>query len=112
VTQVIDTGIVVNPERVRAQLEGAAVMAVGLARSGEITAAGGRIEQSNFNDFQVARSSDAPIHVDAHIIESNEKPGGVGEPGLPPVVPALTNAIFSATGRRVRDLPLSKHGLS
>lgn len=112
ITQVIDCGIVVNPERVRAQLEGAAVMAVGLARSGEITAANGRVQQGNFNDFSVARITDAPVQVDAHIIESNEKPGGVGEPGLPPVVPALTNAIFAATGRRVRDLPLSRHGLS
>jgi isoquinoline 1-oxidoreductase beta subunit len=112
VTQVIDTGIVVNPERVRAQLEGAAVMAIGLARSAEITAVNGRIQQGNFNDFQVARITDAPAMVDTHIIESDDKPGGVGEPGLPPVVPALTNAIYAATGRRVRDLPLSKHGFS
>jgi isoquinoline 1-oxidoreductase beta subunit len=112
VTQVIDAGIVVNPERVRAQLEGAAVMAVGLARSAEITAANGRVQQGNFNDFHVARITDAPALVDTHIIESDDKPGGVGEPGLPPVVPALTNAIYAATGRRVRDLPLSKHGFS
>jgi isoquinoline 1-oxidoreductase beta subunit len=112
VTQVIDAGIVVNPERVHAQLEGAAVMAVGLARSAEITAANGRIQQGNFNDFHVARITDAPALVDTHIIESDDKPGGVGEPGLPPVVPALTNAIYAATGRRVRDLPLSKHGFS
>ncbi|MCC7044338.1 MAG: xanthine dehydrogenase family protein molybdopterin-binding subunit [Acidobacteria bacterium] len=112
VIQVIDAGIVVNPERVRAQLEGAAVMAVGLARSAEITAANGRVQQGNFNDFHVPRITDAPALVDTHIIESDDKPGGVGEPGLPPVVPALTNAIFAATGRRVRDLPLSKHGFS
>lgn len=112
VTQVIDAGTVVHPERVRAQLEGAAVMGIGLARSAEITAAGGRIQQSNFHDFVIARITDAPTQVDVHIIESDEKPGGVGEPGLPPVIPALTNAIYAATGRRIRELPLSKHGLA
>jgi isoquinoline 1-oxidoreductase beta subunit len=111
VTQVIDAGIVVNPERVHAQLEGAAVMGIGLARSGEITAARGRILQSNFGDFPVPRITDAPFHVDTHVVDSDAKPGGVGEPGLPPVVPALTNAIFAATGKRIRELPISKHPL-
>ena len=85
-------GNLVMAERVRAQLEGAAVMAVGLARSAEITAANGRVQQGNFNDFHVARITDAPALVDTHIIESDDKPGGVGEPGLPPVVPALPEA--------------------
>jgi isoquinoline 1-oxidoreductase beta subunit len=108
VYQVVDAGTVINPERARSQFEGAAVMAVGLARTGEISAAAGRVVQSNFNNFQVARMNDAPRQVDVHIVDSDALPGGVGEPGLPPVVPALTNAIFAATGKRVRDLPLSK----
>src|SRR5262249_48596488 len=92
----------------RAQFEGAAVMGIGLAMSGEISAAAGRIVQTNFDMFQVPRMNDAPVQVDVHIVESDAPPGGVGEPGLPPVVPALTNAIFEATGKRVRDLPVSK----
>jgi isoquinoline 1-oxidoreductase beta subunit len=106
--QVVDAGVIVNPDRVRSQMEGAAVMAVGLARTGEITAKGGRITQSNFHDFQVARMSDAPYQVDVHFVDSDALPTGVGEPGLPPVLAALGNAIFAATGKRVRELPISK----
>ena len=103
-----DAGVIVNPDRVRSQMEGAAVMAVGLARTGEISAKGGRITQSNFHDFQVARMSDAPYQVDVHFVDSDAPPTGVGEPGLPPVLSALGNAIFAATGKRVRELPISK----
>jgi isoquinoline 1-oxidoreductase beta subunit len=108
IEQVVDAGVIVNPDRVRSQLEGAAVMAVGLARTGEITAAGGRIKQSNFHDFQVARMSDAPYQVNVTFVDSDALPTGVGEPGLPPVLAALGNAIFAATGKRVREFPLSK----
>jgi isoquinoline 1-oxidoreductase subunit beta len=108
VVQVIDAGTVINPDRVRAQMEGAAVMGIGLAMTGEISAAGGRITQTNFHTFTVPRINDAPRQVDVHIIESDAAPGGVGEPGLPPIVPALANAIFAATGTRVRELPISK----
>jgi isoquinoline 1-oxidoreductase beta subunit len=108
VIQVVDAGTVVNPDRVRAQFEGAAVMGIGLAMTGEISASGGRVTQTNFNTFQVPRITDAPVQVDVHIVESDALPGGVGEPGLPPIVPALTNAIFAATGKRVRELPISK----
>jgi isoquinoline 1-oxidoreductase beta subunit len=93
---------------VRAQMEGSAVMGIGFARSAEITAVGGRIEQSNFHQFQVPRMNDAPVQVHVHLVDSNAAPTGVGEPGLPPVLPAFTNAIFAATGKRVRELPLSK----
>jgi isoquinoline 1-oxidoreductase beta subunit len=106
--QVVDAGVIVNPDRVRSQMEGAAVMAVGLARSSEITAKGGRITQSNFHDFQVARMTDAPFQVDVHFVDSDAPPTGVGEPGLPPVLAALGNAIFAATGKRVREFPISK----
>jgi isoquinoline 1-oxidoreductase beta subunit len=108
VEQVVDAGVIVNPDRVRSQMEGAAVMAVGLARNGEITAANGRIQQGNFNQFQVARMNDAPKQVNVTFVDSDAPPTGVGEPGLPPVVPALTNAIFAASGKRVRELPISK----
>src|SRR5688572_9114055 len=112
VTQVVDAGVIVNPDRVRAQFEGAATMAVGLARTGEITATAGRITQSNFNNFQVARITDAPYQTDVHFIDSDAPPTGVGEPGVPPVLAALGNAIFAATGKRVRELPLSKTKLA
>jgi isoquinoline 1-oxidoreductase beta subunit len=108
IDQVVDCGIVVNPDRVRSQMEGAAVMGVGLARTGEITASAGRIQQSNFNNFQVARMSDAPVQVNVHFVDSGALPTGVGEPGMPPVIAALGNALYAATGKRARELPLSK----
>jgi isoquinoline 1-oxidoreductase beta subunit len=111
IDQVVDPGVVINPDRVRAQIEGAAVMAVGLARTGEITATAGRINQSNFNNFPVPRMNDAPRQVNVHFVESGAPPTGVGEPGLPPVLAALGNAIFAATGKRVRELPLTKQKL-
>jgi isoquinoline 1-oxidoreductase beta subunit len=103
--------MIVNPDRVRSQMEGSAVMAVGLARTGESTAVNGRIRQSNFNDFQVARMNDAPVQVNVHLMDSDALPTGVGEPGVPPVLAAFGNAIFAATGKRVRDLPLSRQKL-
>jgi isoquinoline 1-oxidoreductase beta subunit len=112
VHMVVDAGVIVNPDRVRAQMEGSAVMGIGFARSSEITAAAGRIQQGNFHEFQVARITDSPVQVHVHMVESNEPPTGVGEPGLPPVPPAFTNAIFAATGTRVRELPLSKAKLA
>jgi isoquinoline 1-oxidoreductase beta subunit len=112
VEQVADAGTIVNPDRVRAQFEGAAVMAAGLAMTGEITAVAGRIKQSNFHDFQVARMNTAPYQTNVHLVESDAPPTGVGEPGVPPVIAALANAIFAATGKRVRELPLSRQKLA
>jgi isoquinoline 1-oxidoreductase subunit beta len=109
---VVDAGIVANPEMVRQQFEGAAVFGTSIARTGEITATDGAIDQSNFSDYPVARMNDAPYRTDIHIVESMAAPAGVGEPGVPPFVPALCNAIFAATGKRVRELPLSKNGFS
>ena len=108
----VDAGIVANPEMVRSQFEGAAVFGTSIARTGEITATNGAIDQSNFNDYQVARMNDAPRQVDVHIVESTAPPAGVGEPGVPPFVPALCNAVFAATGKRVRELPLARNGFS
>ena len=76
IEQVVDAGVIVNPDRVRSQMEGAAVMAVGLARNGEITAANGRIQQTNFHQFQVARMNDAPRQVNVHFVESDALPTG------------------------------------
>jgi isoquinoline 1-oxidoreductase subunit beta len=108
IDQVADAGVFINPDRVRSQFEGAAVMGAGLAMFGEITAANGRIQQNNFDGFQVARMNTAPVQVNVHFVESGALPTGVGEPGLPPVMAALANAVFAATGKRVRELPLSR----
>jgi isoquinoline 1-oxidoreductase beta subunit len=104
----VDAGTVVSPDNVRNQFEGAAVFGTSLALFGEITATNGAIDQSNFNDYQIARMNRAPRHIDVHIVESEAPPAGVGEPGVPPFAPALYNAVFAATGKRVRELPLSK----
>lgn len=107
---VLDCGMVVNKDNVLNQMEGAAVFGTSIALHGKITAKDGAIEQSNFHDYKMTRMNEAPpIHVT--LIESDEAPTGVGEPGVPPVAPAITNAIFNATGIRYRTLPLSDHGL-
>jgi isoquinoline 1-oxidoreductase beta subunit len=105
----VDAGIVVNPEATRAQFEGAVVFGTSIVRSGEITAKNGVIQQSNFNDYPVARINEVPAQTNVYITESSAPPAGVGEPGVPPFVAALCNAIFAATGTRVRDLPLSSN---
>jgi len=104
-----DCGAQVNPERVRSQLEGACVMGLGNALLSEITFKAGRVEQSNFNDYQVARMNVAPREIRLHVIPGDfAMPlGGVGEPGVPPMAPALCNAIFAATGTRIRRLPIA-----
>jgi hypothetical protein len=79
-----------------------------VARHGEITAKNGAIEQSNFNDYPVTRINEAPYQTNIHLVENDAPPAGVGEPGVPPFVPALCNAISAATGQRIRELPLSK----
>jgi isoquinoline 1-oxidoreductase subunit beta len=112
VDSALDAGTVVNPEMVRNQFEGAAVMGTSVAFYGEITATNGAIDQSNFDGYPVARMNTAPREVHVHIVPSEAPPGGVGEPGLPAFAPALCNAIFAATGKRIRELPLSKVGLA
>ena len=104
----VDTGTVVSPDNVRNQFEGAAVFGTSLALFGEITATNGVIDQGNFDSYPIARMNQAPRQIDVHIVESDAPPAGVGEPGVPPFAPALCNAVFAATGRRVRELPLSK----
>ena len=104
----VDAGTVVAPDNVRNQFEGAAVFATSLALFSEITATNGTIDQGNFNQYQLARMNTAPRQIDVHIVNSDAPPAGVGEPGVPPFAPALCNAVFAATGKRVRELPLSK----
>ncbi len=108
----LDAGTVVNPETIKQQFEGAAVMGTSLAFYGEITATNGVIDQSNFDSFQMARMNNAPRETNVYIVPSTAPPAGIGEPGLPPFAPALCNAIFAATGKRIRELPLSKAGLA
>ena len=104
----IDCGYCVHPERVRSQIEGAAVMGLTLAKHGAITLKGGAVEQSNFNDYQLVRIDESPIDTRTHIVPHgiDVPPSGVGEPGVPPFAPALCNAIFAATGKRIRQLPI------
>ncbi len=103
----IDCGLVITPDRVIAQMEGAMIMGLSLALESEITVRDGIIVQSNFHDYPVSRINQVPdLHV--HLIDSQKPPGGVGEPGLPPIMPSIVNAIFHASGTRIRDLPVKK----
>lgn len=101
----IDCGTVVNPDTVAAQMESGIVFGLSAALHGAITLKRGRVEQSNFHDYPVLRINEMP-EVKVHIVPSSEPPGGVGEPGTPPIAPAVCNAIFAATGKRVRSLPI------
>jgi isoquinoline 1-oxidoreductase subunit beta len=107
VDMAVDCGFAAFPDRIRSQMEGAAVMALSSALYGEVTFREGRAQQHNFNDFQVARMNVAPRETRVHLVESDAPPGGVGEPGVPPFAPALCNAIFAATGKRIRRLPIA-----
>jgi isoquinoline 1-oxidoreductase subunit beta len=108
----LDAGTVVNPTIAKQQFEGAAVMGTSIGFYGEISATKGVIDQSNFDTFQVARMNVAPKETNIYIVESDAPPAGIGEPGLPPVAPAIYNAIFAATGKRYREMPLTKVGLA
>jgi isoquinoline 1-oxidoreductase beta subunit len=113
VDTVIDCGRYVNPDRVRSQIEGAAVYGNTLARHGFITTTDGEVDQSNFHDYPISRMTDAPRDVRTHIVEDyvDHKPCGVGEPGVPPFAPALVNALYEATGVRIRTLPIDTAAL-
>ncbi|MAL49271.1 MULTISPECIES: xanthine dehydrogenase family protein molybdopterin-binding subunit [unclassified Methylophaga] len=105
----VDCGPQVNPERIRSQMEGACIMGVSLATVGEISFKDGAVEQDNFDSYQVTRMNESPREIHVHLLpmEDFSQPlGGIGEPGLPPIAPALCNAIFAATGKRIRNLPI------
>src|SRR5258705_3849896 len=105
VTVAIDCGQVVNPDTIKAQMEGCVVFGLTAALYGEISFENGRVKQRNFHDYKMVRMNEMPV-VEVHIMDSKEKMGGVGEPGVPPVAPAVMNALFTLTGKRVRSLPL------
>ena len=100
----VDCGQVINPDMLEAQVQGGVVFGLTSALFDEITIANGQVQQSNFDNYPVIRINDAP-HVEVHIISSHEPPGGIGEPGVPSTAPAVANAIFAATGKRLRRLP-------
>jgi isoquinoline 1-oxidoreductase beta subunit len=104
----VDAGTVVAPDNIRNQFEGAASFGASLALLSEITVTNGMVNQSNFNDYELVRMGSAPKHTSVHIVESDAPPAGVGEPGVPPFAPAFYNAIHAATGKRIREMPLSK----
>jgi isoquinoline 1-oxidoreductase subunit beta len=108
----VDAGRVVHPERVQAQFEGAAVFATGVALMNEITAVQGQIQQSNFQDYPVPRINEAPYETHVYLLPSDDLPVGVGEPGVPPTIPAICNALFVATGKRIRQLPIKNTKLT
>jgi isoquinoline 1-oxidoreductase beta subunit len=101
----VDCGTVVNPDIVRAQIQSGIVFGITAALYGEITLKNGRVEQTNFDTYQMLRINEAPA-IEVHIVESSEPPGGMGECGTSAVVPAMANAIFAATGKRLRKMPI------
>jgi len=107
----VDCGLVINPDTVKAQMEGGIIFGLTAALKTEITLKDGRVEQGNFHDYQMLRIFESP-EIEVHIVPSGENPTGVGEPGVPPVAPALANAIFAATGKRVRRLPIRASDLA
>ena len=106
----VDCGPTVNPDRVRSQFEGAVIMGLGVGLLNEISFKDGKVQQSNLDDYLVLRISDAPKETHVHVVPHGYDMhlGGVGEPGVPPVAPALMNAIFAASGKRIRSLPLGQ----
>jgi isoquinoline 1-oxidoreductase beta subunit len=107
-TVAVDAGFIANPDRAKSQMEGALIMAMSNTLYSEISFAQGKVIQSNYRDYQVARMRSAPRVVDVHLVESEGMPGGIGEPGVPPACGAIANAIFAATGVRVRELPVAR----
>jgi len=102
----VDAGFVAHPDRAQSQMEGATIMGIGNALHSQMTFTGGRPDQTNFDTYQVLRMDEAPREIHVHLVPSIGKPAGIGEPGLPPTAPALCNAIFAASGVRIRSLPV------
>ena len=108
---VVDCGQMVNPRIVESQVESGIVYGLSAALWGDISLSAGRVRQTNFHDYRVLRSNEMP-ELDVHLIPSAEAPGGIGEAGVPLVAPAICNALFAATGRRLRRLPIASYGLA
>ena len=101
----VDCGTIVNPDTVQAQIQSRIIFGISAALYGEITLKDGRVEQTNFDTYQVLRMNEVPA-IEVHIVESAEPPGGMGETGTSAIVPAIANAIFAATGKRLRKMPV------
>jgi isoquinoline 1-oxidoreductase beta subunit len=101
----VDCGQIVNPDTIVAQIEGGIIFGISAALWGEITLKNGRVEQNNFNDYRVLRINETPL-IEVHLVKSTEAPGGIGEPGTIGIAPAMVNAIFALTGKRIRKLPI------
>jgi isoquinoline 1-oxidoreductase beta subunit len=106
----VDCGHVVNPDTAKAQMEGGLIYGLTAALYGEVTIANGRVEQSNFDSYQALRIDEAPA-IEVYIVPSSEAPGGLGEPGTSTIAPAVANAIYAATGRRLRKMPVDTSAL-
>jgi isoquinoline 1-oxidoreductase beta subunit len=106
----VDCGTVINPDTIQAQIQGAIIFGVTAALHGEITLKDGRVEQTNFDSYRMLRMNEAPT-IEVHIVQSSESPGGMGEPGTSAIMPAVANAIFAATGKRLRKLPVDTMSL-
>jgi isoquinoline 1-oxidoreductase beta subunit len=107
ITSVVDTGIAVNPDTVKAQIEGGLIFGLTAALYGEITIDKGRVQQSNFHDYRMMRINETP-KIEVHVVRSGEAPGGIGETGTTAGPPALRNAIYAATGVALRRLPIDR----
>jgi isoquinoline 1-oxidoreductase beta subunit len=106
----VDCGTVVNPDTIRAQIQSAIMFGLTAALYGKISLKDGRVEQTNFDTYQILRINEAPA-IEIHIVQNSEPPGGMGEAGTSAVAPAVTNAIFAATGKRLRNLPIDTTAL-
>jgi isoquinoline 1-oxidoreductase beta subunit len=106
----VDCGTVINPDTVQAQIQSAVIFGITAALHGQITLKGGRVEQSNFHDYEMLRINEAPA-IEIYIVPSSEPPGGMGEAGTSAIVPAVANAIFAATGKRLRKMPIDAAAL-
>ncbi len=109
---VIDCGQAINPDMIKAQIEGSYAFGLTMALYSKITIKEGMVHESNFHNYKIVKLKDLPQNISIEILQNHNEPGGVGEPGVPPVAPALTNAIFQATGTRIRQLPLAEQGWS
>ena len=111
VVSAVDCGQTVNPMTIRAQIQGSIIFGLGATIKSEMTVKNGRVNEGNFDDYQVIRMDETP-EVYVHIIKNQEGPGDVGEPGLPPIAPAIANAVFAASGKRIRSLPILPKDIS
>ncbi len=108
ITAAIDTGLIINPQAAELQVQGGIIEGISATLMGEITVKDGIVQQSNFHDYPICRMHQVP-NIDVHFIKNDKDPRGLGEPPLPPVAPAICNAVFAATGQRIRELPLKNH---